>query len=220
MNKHSLITGCIVAAAAALAALGIWLIQTSQPGHDRPSIRLEQPSATPSPSPSGRRPESPETQGTTATDPDPSTAADGGLSPAHVSELDAAATAFVASYHRRSFEDAGASSWLAGAVTNCTPEMARDLKARFSGDGGLQWTRFVEGRSLTEARVLRTKPERTDQYAAGKATMIVDYTVTTQSQDPMIAATDIPYVRSVELIKVGDQWKVASMSNLSGEPTA
>lgn len=219
MTKHTLITSCIIAAAVALAAVGIWLFQTPSPIGKEPSARLEQQSETPNPTPiSG--PRTPEAQGTQATVPE-APAADGPvLSPAQISELDTAARGFVASYHRRSFEDPQASSWLTNALPNCTPEFGLELTTRFSGDGGLQWTRYVQSRSTTEARILRTQPGRTEGYSAGKMTMIVDYTVTTQSQDPMVAAADTPYVRTVELVRVGDSWKAASLSNLSGEPTA
>ncbi|NWL32057.1 hypothetical protein [Paenarthrobacter nitroguajacolicus] len=223
MTKHTLITSCIVAAAAALAALGIWLFQTPSPASNEPPARLEQPSQASEPTATDGRqngPETPETQGTQATVPEAPAPEDPVLSTAQIAELDTAARDFVISYHRRSFEDPSASSWLTNALTNCTPEFGAELTTRFSGDGGLQWTRYVEGRSTTEARILRTQPGRTEEYPTGKMTMIVDYTVTTQSQDPMVAAADTPYVRTVELVRVGDSWKAASLSNLSGEPTA
>lgn len=217
MTRQHLITACILISATALAMLGIWLIQTPQQGKSDSSDHLDRalPSATAS-----TTPKSPESQGERHNDPDALAAPDGQLSATQAGELDSATRAFVTSYHRRSFNDPEATTWLASATENCTPEMAQELTTKFSSDGGLQWSRFVEGRSTTTASIRRTTPSHTKDVANGHATVIVDYTVSTQSEDPMLAAADTTYVRTIDLVRTDGQWKVSAIANLSGEPTA
>lgn len=220
MTRQHLITACILIAATALVTLGIWLIQTPQQGRSDSFDHLDRPSsALPSASASAA-PKSPESQGDRHDDPDALAAPDGGLSAAQARELDSVASAFVTSYHRRSFDDPEATTWLAGATEHCTPEMAHELKTKFSSDGGLQWSRFVEGRSTTTASIRRTTPSHTKDVAEGQATVIVDYTVSTRSEDPMVAAADTTFVRTIDLVRTDGQWKVSAIANLSGEPTA
>lgn len=216
MTRQHLVTAFILVAATALALLGIWLIQTPQQGRSDSPDRLDRPSSAAA----SRAPESPESQGERHNDPDTLPAPDGGLSATQAGELDSVARAFVASYHRRSFDDPEATTWLAGATENCTREMAHELTTKFSSDGGLQWSRFVEGRSTTTASIRRTTPSHIQDVAKGQAKVIVDYTVSTKSEDPMVAAEDTTYVRTIDLVRTDGQWKVSAIANLSGEPTA
>lgn len=219
MTRQHLITACILIAATALALLGIWLIQTPQQGRSDSSDLLDRPSSVLGSATPSAAPKSPESQGESDDDPDTLPAFDSGLSAAQARELESAASAFVASYHRRSFDDPEATTWLAGATEYCTPEMAHELKTKFSSDGGLQWSRFVEGRSTTTASIRRTTPTHTKHFAEGRAAVIVDYTVSTRSEDPMVAAATT-FVRTLDLVRIDGQWKVSAIANLSGEPTA
>lgn len=215
-TRQHLITACILIAATALATLGIVLIQTPE----TPGVRASAPLDHPSSAPRSTAPESPESQRERSNDPDTSTDPDGGLNPAQAEQLTAVTRAFVTSYHRRTSDDAEATTWLSGAIENCTPEMAQELKTRFSSDGGLQWIRFVDGRSTTAANIRRTTVSHAENFAKGQATVIVDYTVSTHSDDPLMEAADTTYVRTVDLVRTEDGWKVSAMANLSGEPTA
>lgn len=220
MTRQHLITACILITATALAMLGIWLIQTPQQGTSDSSDHLDRPSSVLRSATPSAAPKSPQSQGERDDDPDALAAPEGGLSATQARELESAAKAFVTSYHRRSFDDPEATTWLADATEYCTPEMAHELKTKFSSDGGLQWSRFVEGRSTTTASIRRTTPSHNKHVAKGQATVIVDYTVSTRSEDPMVAAADTTFVRTVDLVRTDGQWKVSAITNLSGEPTA